>query len=77
MGIQRLANGNTIVCNGDFHIDDLPRGEVMLFEVTPKKDVVWTLTRTEIGKTLPPMMQGTNPIYRTTQVKLISKQVDK
>ena len=73
MGIQRLPNGNTLVCNGDFHIEELPRGEVMMFEVTFEKEVVWKLTRTEIGKTLPPMMQGQNPIYRTTQVKLISK----
>ena len=74
MGVQRLPNGNTLICNGDFHIKELPRGEVMIFEVTREKEVVWKLTRSDIGKTLPPMMQGENPIYRTTQVSLIGKE---
>ena len=71
MGIQRLPNGNILICNGDFHIRDLPRGEVMIFEVTPDKEVVWKLTRSDVAKTLPPMMQGRNPVYRTSQVSLI------
>ena len=71
MGVQRLPDGNTLICNGDFHIKELPRGEVMIFEVTPEKEVVWKLTRSDVGKTLPPMMQGENPIYRTSQVSLI------
>ena len=50
MGVQRLPNGNTLICNGDFHIKELPRGEVMIFEVTPEKEVVWKLTRSDIGK---------------------------
>ena len=70
-----LPNGNTLICNGDFHIKELPRGEVMIFEVTPEKEVVWKLTRTDVGKTLPPMMQGENPIYRTTQVSLIREEI--
>ena len=45
MRIHRLPNDNTLICNGDFHIQDIPRGEVMLFEVTSEEEVVWKLTR--------------------------------
>jgi hypothetical protein len=74
MGVQRLPNGNTIVCNGDFHIQELPRGEVMMLEVTPDKEIVWQLTRAEISKTLPPEDQNGTAVYRTSQVNLLNSK---
>ena len=71
MRIHRLPNDNTLIRNGDFHIQDTPRGEVMLFEVTSEKEVVWKLTRSEIAETLPPMIQGKYPVCRTSQVSLV------
>jgi len=43
---NRLANGNTLICNwvgGDHNIADWA-GSVQAFEVTPGKKVVWTLS---------------------------------
>ena len=37
-GLQRLPNGNTLVCNGNFHRN--AEGPA-IFEVTPDKKVVW------------------------------------
>ena len=74
MGVQRLPNGNSLICNGDFHIKELPHGEVMVLAVTPEKEVVWKLTRSDVGKTLPPMMKSGNPAYHTSQASLISKE---
>ena len=56
-GAQRLPNGNTLICNGE---------SGTLFEVTRNKDVVWTYTYAETGKSGssrsgPP---GRNPIFR-------------
>ena len=53
----------------------LDYGFESIFEVTPEKEVVWKLTRSDIGKTLPPMMQGENPICRTTQVSLTGEEI--
>jgi len=48
-GIQRLPNGNTIVCNwGTRDTDD--RIGAHIFEVTPDKRVVWEVTGGTIGK---------------------------
>ena len=40
-GVQRLPNGNTVVCNwgGHGHVGDQPQ----IFEVTPDKEVVWQI----------------------------------
>jgi hypothetical protein len=43
--IERLANGNTVICNwiaGDNHFEDWPQ-TVQIIEVTPDKKVVWAL----------------------------------
>jgi outer membrane protein assembly factor BamB len=45
-GANRLANGNTVVCNwiaGDNNHEHWP-GTVQVFEVTPAKNVVWALS---------------------------------
>jgi len=40
-GMQRLPNGNTVVCNwgGHGHVGEQPQ----IFEVTPQKEVVWQI----------------------------------
>ena len=49
-GIQRLRNGNTVVCNwgGHGHIGEQPQ----IFEVTPDKKVVWEVFDFEKFKTI-------------------------
>lgn len=63
-GTHRLANGNTIICNG---------GNGNLFEVTPEKEIVWyyinPVTRSgpvDQGEELPPFGPGSgmNNIFR-------------
>jgi len=73
MGIRRLPSGNTLICNGDFHLEEMNRGEIMVMEVTPEKKIAWKLTRSDIGKTLPPEpdTQNGKPVYRTTQVSIL------
>jgi hypothetical protein len=40
-GVQRLPNGNTLVCNGRYHLDpDVDPGPAV-FEITPEKEIVW------------------------------------
>jgi hypothetical protein len=41
-GVQRLPNGNTIICNWPGH-GGLPPGQPQAFELTPDKRVVWTV----------------------------------
>jgi len=48
-GLQRLDNGNTIVCNWGAR-DDGGRAGAHVFEVTPDKRVVWQVTGTSIGQ---------------------------
>jgi len=48
----------------------------LLLSSLPEKEVVWKLTRSNVGKTLPPEMQGGNPVYRTSQVSLIRKEIE-
>lgn len=49
-GIQRLPNGNTILCNwlGHGHIGKNPH----LYEVTPDKQLVWSYANHELFKTI-------------------------
>lgn len=49
-GIQRLPNGNTILCNwlGHGHIGKNPH----LYEVTPDKQLVWTYADHQLFKTI-------------------------
>jgi hypothetical protein len=41
-GVQRLPNGNTLVCNAKYHMG--PDGDPgpAIFEITPEKKIVWT-----------------------------------
>lgn len=48
-GVQRLANGNTVVCNWGTR-DENGRAGAHVFEVTPDKRVVWQITGTAIGQ---------------------------
>ena len=48
-GIQRLPNGNTIVCNWNARDADGKDG-AHIFEVTPDKRVVWQVTGDSIGQ---------------------------
>jgi hypothetical protein len=48
-GLQRLPNGNTIVCNRDTRNDGDKAG-ALLFEVTPDKRVVWQVTGDKLGQ---------------------------
>lgn len=49
-GVQRLPNGNTVVCNwlGHGHIGD----GVHLFEITPEKKIVWQYADHKLFKTI-------------------------
>ena len=48
-GIQRMPNGNTIVCNWNSH-DDGDRTGTHIFELTPDKRIVWKITGSQIGQ---------------------------
>ena len=48
-GLQRLPNGNTIVCNWNTH-DTEDRAGAHIFEVTPDKRVVWQARGKLIGQ---------------------------
>jgi hypothetical protein len=48
-GIQRLDNGNTIVCNWNTQDKDDKTG-AHIFEVTDDKRVVWQVTGADIGQ---------------------------
>ena len=48
-GLQRLPNGNTIVCNWNTR-DNGDRIGAHIFELTPDKRVVWQVTGTHIGQ---------------------------
>lgn len=48
-GIQRLPNGNTIVCNWNAR-NEAGRDGAYVFEVTPDKRVVWQVTGDKIGQ---------------------------
>lgn len=48
-GIQRLENGNTIVCNWNTH-DTEDKAGAHIFEVTEDKRVVWQVCGTHIGQ---------------------------
>jgi hypothetical protein len=47
-GLQRLANGNTVICNWSGHsgLDDQPQ----VFELTPDKKVVWQVKNKALNK---------------------------
>jgi hypothetical protein len=46
-GLQRLPNGNTVVCNWPGHVGGSAQPQV--FEITPDKKVVWTVTDPSLG----------------------------
>jgi hypothetical protein len=48
-GLQRLPNGNTIICNWNTR-DTGERVGAHVFEVTPDKRIVWQVTGTHIGQ---------------------------
>jgi hypothetical protein len=48
-GLQRLDNGNTVICNWNTK-DDGGRAGAHIFAVTPDKRVVWKVTGTRIGQ---------------------------
>jgi hypothetical protein len=46
-GLQRLANGNTVICNWQGHIDGGTSPQV--FEITRDKKVVWEVRDAKLG----------------------------
>lgn len=54
-GCQRLANGNTLICDG-------PRGRI--FEVTPECETVWEFISPFFNETLREVVGATNPLFR-------------
>jgi len=48
-GLQRLPNGNTIVCNWNTR-DNGDKVGAHVFEVTPDKRIVWKITGTQFGQ---------------------------
>jgi hypothetical protein len=49
-GVQRLANGNTVICNWPGHFGTDPR-EPQAFELTRDKKLVWELQNAQLGWT--------------------------
>jgi hypothetical protein len=41
-GVQRLPGGNTLICNGGYHLGPDVDPGAAIFEITPDKEVVWT-----------------------------------
>jgi hypothetical protein len=68
-GLQRLSNGNTIVCNWNTR-DEGDREGAHIFEVTPDKRVVWQVTGDKLGQVAQCQLLGadlrplTEPIIR-------------
>ncbi|MEI6502481.1 MAG: hypothetical protein WCP21_15830, partial [Armatimonadota bacterium] len=58
-GLQRLPNGNTIVCNWNTRPDG-DRAGAHIFEVTPDKRVVWQVTDTRLGQVAQCQILGPN-----------------
>ncbi len=48
-GVQRLRNGNTVICNWSGH-GGVPADQPQCFELTRDKHVVWALKSPELGK---------------------------
>jgi hypothetical protein len=47
-GIQRLPNGNTVICNWSGHKGSV-KGQPQIFEITPDKKVVWEINNQDLG----------------------------
>ena len=68
-GIQRLPNGNTIVCNWNARPNGHQAG-AHIFEVTHDKRVVWQVTTSDIGQVAqcqlltPDLTPKSDPIVR-------------
>lgn len=67
-GLQRLPNGNTIVCNWNTRDTDGRIG-AHIFEVTPDKRVVWQVTGTHVGQVA--QCQILTPDFRLREERVI------
>ena len=59
-GIQRLENGNTLVCNWNTR-DTGDQAGAHIFEITPDKRVVWQVTGAHIGQVAQCRILATGP----------------
>lgn len=67
-GLQRLPNGNTIICNWNTR-DTGDRVGAHIFEVTPDKRIVWQVAGTNIGQVA--QCQILTPDFRLRDEKII------
>jgi hypothetical protein len=74
-GALRLKNGNTIICNGDWHVKRNEEQALPLLEITPDYKPLWTAKYDDLkGKIVPVVDPNTGmKELRITQVKLIGK----
>ncbi len=49
-GVQRLPNGNTLICNGKYHLGSGANPGPAVFEITPDKEFVWTCPEDMVNK---------------------------
>lgn len=61
VGAHVLENGNVVVINSDYHHREGTSNEVQAFEITREKEVLWTLTKTDLerGGKVPVVEAGT------------------
>jgi hypothetical protein len=61
VGAQVLENGNLVFVNSDYHHREGTNNEVQAFEITREKDVIWTLTKSDLerGGKVPVVEAGT------------------
>lgn len=72
-GAVRLSNGNTILCNADWHIKDHEAQEYQLLEITKDYKLGWAIKYSDLSGLVEPYLEkktGMNE-FRVTQVKII------
>ena len=72
-GAVRLSNGNTILCNADWHVTNKDKQEFQLLEITKDYKLVWAIKYDDLSGLVEPYLEkktGMNE-FRVTQVKII------
>ncbi len=67
VGVQRLPNGNTLICNGKYHLGPGANPGPTVFEITPEKEVVWTCPEDMVNKVTTVMVLGSDTVQYGSQ----------
>ncbi|MFA6173354.1 MAG: hypothetical protein WC701_06670 [Kiritimatiellales bacterium] len=72
-GAVRLPDGNTILCNGDWHVKKEANQAVQLLEVTPDYRIAWSVSHSDLEGRIAPVQEKENKLaqFQLTQVKVL------